>query len=190
MGTEVWEDVSANGHATDNRDSVMAASSAANSHTHEPCEVRQVFFPAYHERNMFQGPQTTGIAELRLGFAAACQGCELVLDAVTTHIYERLQEDQIAAVYFWKQNWKLGSYQIVLEFHHHLDDTKGPSPPKPDITLELFQPKGKLLSHRSIQSRQSTVFLCSLKEASLQTSKHITVQNRWLVWLRTCITFF
>lgn len=159
MSSEIWEDASANGHATDNLDTPMAASYAVNSRTHEPCEARQVFFPAEHERNMFQGPQTVGIAELRLGAAAACQGCEFVLDAVTTHIYERLQEDQIAAVYFWKQNWKPGSYQIVLEFHHHLDDTIGQSPPKPDITLELLQPKGKLLPHRSIQFRQSAVFL-------------------------------
>ncbi|CAA9958129.1 hypothetical protein PTMSG1_01702 [Pyrenophora teres f. maculata] len=189
MNAEVWENAPADEHATDNLDSLMPALSTLNSPTHEPCKVRQVFFPSCHEREMLHVSQATDIAELRLGAAAACQGCELLLDVATTHIHERLQEDQIASIRFWGQSWEPGGYQIVLELRDCVDKAEKSSPPKlDDIILEIFQPKGQEQDN-AIASSYDLKPACFVKTVSLPSED--TSSDRALhtlqEWIKNCV---
>jgi hypothetical protein len=97
-----------------------ATDSEPEDEGHEPCYL----FSTGEQGCMAD----TNIKKLRLGVAAACQECSIVLDAITTYSSERLCIDSIRTVYVLGGSWRILIYNDKSE----------------RIDLELFRLEGKL----------------------------------------------
>jgi hypothetical protein len=76
----------------------------------------------------------TNIKRLRLGVTAACQGCSIVLDAVTTYSSGRLCMDSIRDICVILDSWRIEIY----------------TGERKRIRLELFRLEGKLYTCRFV----------------------------------------
>lgn len=93
--------------------------------SHEPCYL----FPKEGKHSLL-----TNIKRLRLGVTAACQGCSIVLDAVTTYSSGRLCMDSIRDIYAILDSWRIVIYTGERKRIH----------------LELFRLEGKLYTYRFV----------------------------------------
>jgi hypothetical protein len=93
--------------------------------SHEPCYL----FPKEGKHSLL-----TNIKRLRLGVTAACQGCSIVLDAVTTYSSGRLCMDSIRDIYAILDSWRIVIYTGERKRIH----------------LELFRLEGKLYMCRFV----------------------------------------
>lgn len=103
-----------------------ATDSETEDESHEPC---------YLFSKEVKKSTHTNIKKLRLGVAAACQECSIVLDAITTYSNERLWMDSIRTVAVPADSWRI----IVFT-----NDERG------GTDLELFRIEGKLYTCRFV----------------------------------------
>jgi len=107
-------------------DLAVATNDETEDESHEPCYL-------FSEECKYQMVKTN-ITKLRRGVAAACQNCNIVLDAVTTYSSGQLCMDSIINVYVLGDKW-----QILI----HNEERKR-------VHLGLFRLEGKLYTCRLV----------------------------------------
>jgi len=118
--------------------SAESAAGGIDEEPHKLCGTGNLFTPWFILIRRMRGPEPTRvstIAELRLGAAAACHSCTMVLDAIITYCGGRLPIDSIVDI-----NVASADHPILINFRPYTDAIESRVY---TVELELFQLEGK-----------------------------------------------